>query len=283
MQFKKVIFLLFISIGILSGCATNSALHRDMCIVGTIGAGTAIGGVVGNGPGLVLGGAGGALVSHFICGEDSPIMQEVADSDGDGVNDNNDACPGTPRGVPVDSRGCPRDDDNDGVANNMDACPGTPRGVPVDSRGCPRDDDNDGVANHVDECPGTPRGVRVDAKGCPEVGETLLTINNINFAFDSSELDASSRAVLDEAARVIKQQRGVRLNIVGHTDSTGPENYNQSLSERRADAVRLYLIANGIDSSRLTSSGKGESEPVASNDTRQGRATNRRVEFVVVQ
>ena len=270
--------LVICCICVLGGCATNNRLHRDACVVGTIAGGTAIGAVAGGGVGSIPGFFGGSIASAFLCGKNSPIS--VADSDGDGVSDTNDDCPNTPAGVKVDDRGCPLDDDGDGVANYHDECPGTPRGVAVDNRGCPRDDDNDGVANYLDECPGTPAGVKVDSKGCPEVGERVLVLQDINFAFDSSVLDASSRAALDQAVQLLKQQK-VKLNIVGHTDSTGSAAYNQGLSERRASAVRSYLISAGIDAARLTSSGKGENSPVASNATREGRAKNRRVEFIV--
>ena len=271
--------LIICCIGLLSACAGNTRLSHDACVVGTVTGGTAIGAVAGGGVGSIPGFFGGSIVSLFLCKKES-AMPVVSDSDGDGVNDNNDACPNTPAGVEVDSKGCPRDDDGDGVANYNDQCPGTPRGVAVDNRGCPLDDDKDGVANNMDQCPGTPQGVKVDSKGCPEDGETLLVLHDINFAFDSSALDPASREVLDQAAQVIKSQN-VRLNIIGHTDSTGPAAYNQSLSERRAEAVRAYLLADGVDADLLTTSGKGEDAPVASNDTREGRAQNRRVEFVV--
>ena len=89
------------------------------------------------------------------------------DSDGDGVADNKDACPGTPAGVIVDQRGCPLDADQDGVPDGLDKCPGTPAGAHVDATGCPTDADGDGVADGLDQCPNTPTGVKVDAKGCP--------------------------------------------------------------------------------------------------------------------
>jgi len=89
------------------------------------------------------------------------------DTDGDGVPDNKDACPGTPAGAVVDAQGCPRDSDRDGVYDGLDACPNTVQGAEVDSRGCPKDSDGDGVYDGIDKCPGTPTGARVDAQGCP--------------------------------------------------------------------------------------------------------------------
>src|SRR2546425_8536432 len=91
----------------------------------------------------------------------------LADADHDGVPDKNDACPDTPRGATVDSRGCPADADSDGVLNGIDACPDTPVGATVDATGCPKDSDGDKVFDGIDQCPDTPAGVAVDAKGCP--------------------------------------------------------------------------------------------------------------------
>jgi OOP family OmpA-OmpF porin len=89
------------------------------------------------------------------------------DTDGDGVADYLDKCPGTPQGVQVDRNGCPVDTDGDGVADYLDKCPGTPQGVKVDVNGCPVDTDGDGIADYLDKCPGTPQGVQVDSTGCP--------------------------------------------------------------------------------------------------------------------
>lgn len=279
MQFFRNI-LIICCICVLSGCAGNTRRERDTCVVGTMAAGSGIGSVASVGLGTVTGLMGGALASVFLCGKNTP--EHVADSDNDGVSDANDACPNTPAGVDVDGRGCPRDDDGDGVANYNDKCPDTPRGITVDNRGCPLDDDNDGVVNNRDECPGTPQGTKVDSKGCPEAAETAVVLHDVNFAFDSSALDESSRTALDRAARIIKQQH-LSLGIVGHTDSIGSAAYNQALSERRAEAVRAYLVAAGVDKASLIASGKGENSPVASNQTPDGRAKNRRVEFVIAK
>jgi len=92
---------------------------------------------------------------------------QAKDTDGDGVVDGRDKCPGTPPGCTVDARGCPADGDGDGVCDGNDKCPGTARGVRVDGQGCPADDDGDGVLNGIDQCPSTPRGCAVDARGCP--------------------------------------------------------------------------------------------------------------------
>ena len=141
------------------------------------------------------------------------------------------------------------------------------------------DSDGDGVIDRLDRCPNTPAGTKVDVNGCPDL---LLTLTGINFKFDSSEIEPSSSEILNHAVASLNASKDVAVRIEGHCDSTGGEAYNQLLSERRANAVRAYLVAHGIAAERLSTVGKGESQPVASNDTEQGRYQNRRVEFHVV-
>lgn len=143
-----------------------------------------------------------------------------------------------------------------------------------------RDSDNDGVIDRLDRCPNTPAGAKVNANGCPAV---LMTLTGVNFAYDSSRIDASSVRILDEAVTELNQASTVRIRIVGHTDSRGSEEYNQSLSVRRANAVRDYFVSKGISATRLSTSGEGESRPTASNNTDEGRLQNRRVELHVVE
>lgn len=140
------------------------------------------------------------------------------------------------------------------------------------------DSDGDGVIDRLDRCPDTPAGTKVDANGCPEI---LLTLTGVNFKFDSSRIEPASEQILNQAVEALNNASSVNVRIEGHTDSTGSDAYNQSLSERRANAVRDYLVDHGIDGARLTTEGKGESQPVASNDTADGRYQNRRVEFHV--
>lgn len=242
---------------VLGACSNLTERQLEKCVVGLATAGGAIGGAGSGGSGILPGAAIGTGVSMLVCAEGeepAPAAREV---------------------VPVDS-------DGDGVDDDLDRCPRTPAGVDVDSRGCPLDSDRDGVADHLDQCAGTPMGVKVDETGCPIKDEVVLTINRLGFAFDSAELDRSSKAALDRAVEVIKSHsESVNLGVVGHTDSRGSDAYNQKLSERRAAAVVDYLVSKGISRSSLSASGKGESEPVASNDTEDGRAQNRRVELVV--
>lgn len=175
----------------------------------------------------------------------------------------------------------PLDSDGDGVPDNEDWCAGTPAGVNVDERGCALDSDGDGVADHKDQCPNTAEGTRVDENGCAVVGSKLFTLEGVHFAFDSAKLRPDAEQQLQQAVRKLRDNRSANVDVIGHTDSTGPASYNEDLSMRRAQSVVDYLTNNGVDASRLEASGRGENDPIASNDTKEGRAQNRRVELVV--
>ena len=212
------------------------------------------------------------------------------DSDGDGVPDGPDACPDTPRGATVDERGCPKDSDGDGVPDGIDKCPNTPRGTKVDASGCPMDSDGDGVTDDKDRCPDTPRGTQVDANGCPppppppppaaipERGMTLV-LEGVNFEYDSAKLTADSTTVLDRVAASLMEHTEAKIEVDGHTDSKGNDAYNLSLSRKRANAVKDYLVSKGVNAAQLSAKGYGEKQPIASNDTEDGRSHNRRVEL----
>lgn len=210
------------------------------------------------------------------------------DSDGDGVADYQDECPNTPAGTIVDARGCARDDDRDGVINGRDLCPNTPTGDDVDSDGCTRlqacdnDCDQDGVPNPDDYCPGTLRGLKVNARGCVEEVQTLV-LEGVRFGFDEAWLETSSFPILDRAVETLRGQPGMQILIAGHTDSMGSDDYNLALSRGRAASVERYLVEQGIAPQRLRSQGFGESRPIASNNTEEGRRQNRRVEFQVLR
>ena len=204
------------------------------------------------------------------------------DGDGDGVPDYRDRCPGTPYGVSVDGNGCPYDSDGDGAPDYLDRCSGTPAGALVRNNGCPYDSDGDGVFDGIDQCPDTPRGVEVTTNGCELEQEPIIAPSisyNINFAFDSTELSLAAIAILDQIVNKLNEFPELWIDIVGHTDSTGPAKYNQNLSLRRAVAARDHLIRRGINDNRIETEGRGESEPLASNDTKIGRTVNRRVEL----
>ena len=207
------------------------------------------------------------------------------DSDGDGVPDGIDQCRGTPAGWPVDSVGCPLDSDGDGVPDGIDECPDTPTFAHVDERGCPIDSDGDGVYDGLDRCPQTPRGTPVDEHGCPiakplfEEERATLVLEGVYFQLNSAELTLNSEEILDGVAASLLAWSEVRVEIGGHTDSTGADAYNLQLSRRRAEAVRAYLIAKGVPAAQLEARGYGESNPIADNRSNAGRAKNRRVEL----
>jgi OOP family OmpA-OmpF porin len=173
------------------------------------------------------------------------------------------------------------DSDGDGVPDADDKCPGTLKGIIVDATGCPADSDGDGVVDSYDKCPNTPKGAKVNKEGCEIIGDVTINLVNDEFDFDSANLKPEMKTALDEVAAKVKATKGEEaLSVVGHTDSTGPEAYNQILSERRANAVADYLSGQGVDRGAMTVSGKGESSPVADNGTKAGRKMNRRVEIM---
>lgn len=179
---------------------------------------------------------------------------------------------------------CAIDTDNDGVYDTTDECPATPAGAEVDSNGCakpeplpPGDEDKDGVSDARDQCPGTPTGLAVNEKGCVVAQKSAL--GGVTFLENSPELTDEGRATLDAVAATLRVQANLKVEIAGHTDSVGSEAFNTLLSQQRAEAVRAYLIGLGIEENRMTAVGYGELEPVATNDTEEGRKANRRVEF----
>ncbi|HVE77361.1 MAG TPA: OmpA family protein [Gemmatimonadaceae bacterium] len=208
------------------------------------------------------------------------------DADGDGIVDAKDTCPATPAGEKVDGAGCPlpKDADADGVLDTTDRCPGTPAGRKVDAAGCglPIDTDGDGVADDADRCANTPARAAVDAAGCPKLFTATtktVTLRGVNFAPARSTLTESSLEVLDDVARQLNEVPTIRIEIGGHTDARGKAVANLRLSTARANAVRNYLISQGVAPSRLVAKGYGPRVPVASNANAEGRAQNRRVEL----
>lgn len=219
-----------------------------------------------------------SLGLQFPFGGSKPVPAPIVadpDSDGDGVSDQRDQCPGTPAGIPVDSSGCPLDADGDGVPDHIDTCPGTMRGVQVDANGCELDTDRDGVFDRNDKCPDTRSGAQVDINGCEIMEEIQLP--GVNFEPNSDRLAGSDRGVLIEAAETLKLNPTIRVEVAGHTDSDGTAEYNEGLSLRRAATVRDFLISQGVSPARITAQGYGETQPVADNSSAAGKAQNRRV------
>jgi OOP family OmpA-OmpF porin len=202
----------------------------------------------------------------------------VPDTDRDGINDEQDKCPTVPGTAKY--QGCPiPDTDLDGINDEEDKCPNE-RGV-ARYQGCPvPDTDKDGVNDEEDKCP-TLAGTAAN-NGCPEVKqETVVKLNKsasrIYFATGSAKLLKTSNAALSEIARLMAEDKDLKLSIEGHTDNVGKDDYNQKLSEDRAASVRAALLTRGVDASRIQSQGFGETKPIADNKTAAGRAKNRRV------
>ena len=170
------------------------------------------------------------------------------------------------------------DSDGDGVNDDADACPNTPSGAPVDARGCALDSDKDGVIDLLDECSATPLGFRVDAGGCPQTMELALT-----YETNSAKIDAASTPKVHAFGIFLMENPGYNIHVIGHTDSKGSAAYNQRLSEKRAVSVRNMLVEQGVDAARITTEGRGESDPKADNATAEGRQANRRIEVQLLR
>jgi outer membrane protein OmpA-like peptidoglycan-associated protein len=236
-----------------------------------------------------------------------------ADSDRDGYIDSEDQCPQEQGVAP---RGCPADTDSDGVLDRDDFCPreagpapkGCPDpdadhdGVPLPCDQCPtevgvkptgcaiRDTDGDGIFDDKDKCvdkPETRNGFE-DDDGCPDtVPEAVKkfsgVIEGIFFDKNKATIRPQSKAVLANAAKVLQTYPSINLEISGHTSSEGDAAVNQRLSQERADAVKQWLVDNGVPPERLKTRGAGPDEPIADNKTVAGREKNRRIEFKVLQ
>ena len=204
------------------------------------------------------------------------------DTDGDGVSDNNDDCPNT-AGL-KSLGGCP-DTDGDGIADESDNCPN--EAGPAANNGCPwPDSDGDGVLDKDDQCPN--EAGTVANNGCPEINPTVEVMDTLNeysrsigFATGKSSFKEKTENILNAMTAIFKEYPKANFIIEGHTDSTGSEGFNQKLSEKRANAVHDYLVANGISDDRLSTVGYGETRPIDDNKTRAGRSNNRRVDVIL--
>ncbi len=206
------------------------------------------------------------------------------DTDGDSVLDKDDRCP--EEAGEVDNDGCPwPDTDGDSLLDKDDNCPNV--AGPTENQGCPwPDSDGDGVLDKDDNCPNV--AGTVANNGCPEVTEEVQkTLNEYakTILFDSgkSSIKAESDQVLKDIVSILNEYPTAKFTVEGHTDSAGSAKLNQRLSDSRANAVKNYLIENGIDQFRLSAIGYGEDRPIATNKTRAGRAQNRRVEINLVK
>lgn len=207
------------------------------------------------------------------------------DSDGDGVMDSRDQCPNTPAGTSVDATGCNNDLDGDGVLNGQDQCPNTPRGTAVDAKGCAlaKDLDHDGVTDDIDQCPDSLTSERVDETGCVIFEEKDLSVSlNVLFGNNSAEVSNPNDPQIREFAEFLQRFVNTSAVIEGHTSALGRAEYNLSLSERRAQAVKDLLVNQyGIDAGRLAAVGFGETQLLDSSNTAEAHRVNRRIEAQV--
>ncbi|GKT12796.1 MAG: OmpA-OmpF porin, OOP family [Thiomicrorhabdus sp.] len=206
------------------------------------------------------------------------------DSDSDGVVDRFDKCTSTPYGAVVNTFGCQNDEDGDGVYDSQDSCPGTPKGARVDFRGCAIvevDIDQDQIDDSVDECTDTPFRTKVNGLGCAPVERILTNIVFDSYAHDVREDQAS--ILRQDAAHLSDLNDNEVILITGHTDYQGMEPINLRLSWRRANSAKQFLIKElGHSEDRVYIMGKGEMEPIADNETEDGRQKNRRIELKVI-
>ncbi len=237
------------------------------------------------------------------CPNTPGAIKGCPDTDGDGIADKDDACPTEPG--PISNNGCPQNDkDKDGIADDVDACPDVPG--PAITKGCP-DRDADGVADKDDPCPDKPGPYAgcpdtdgdglddgkdkcpllagpLNNGGCPklekEEQEVLdLAMRAVQFETGKATLKQESYDILDKIVTILQKYPGYELKISGHTDNVGKDTNNQILSEERAQSCYDFLISRGIISSRISYTGHGELQPIATNSTSEGRRLNRRVEF----
>jgi len=242
-----------------SGCASVPAEKWRSCAIA--------GGVIGGAAGVLedgehderdgaIGAVAGALIGGTICAlmaDEEPAPTPVVET------------------VAVDT-------DGDGVVDSLDQCPGTPAGTAVDAKGCALDTDGDGVADYKDKCPNTAAGVNVNELGCA----AAWVLRGVNFETNSAKLQADAVSLLEAIDKsILDDFAHLNLIITGHTDSTGSAAYNKELSVKRAQTVRDFMVSEGISASNLSVEGYGEEMPVADNKTAEGRAENRRVEISV--
>jgi outer membrane protein OmpA-like peptidoglycan-associated protein len=221
------------------------------------------------------------------------------DRDHDGVQDDQDRCPGEPEDTDgfQDTDGCPDpDNDGDGIPDTEDQC--SDQAGPASGHGCPAaaaDRDRDGVPDDRDRCPDqaeTVNGVD-DADGCPEqsgptlariVGDQIQVMGSVNFERARDRIEgAGSFQVLESVLTILRTHPEIaRVEVQGHTDNVGNAERNTALSERRAEAVRRWLVEHGIEAGRVTAHGYGPARPLESNSSEAGRARNRRVEFFIL-
>ena len=236
------------------------------------------------------------------------------DSDHDGVADYLDECPDTPHNVHVDENGCPLDSDEDGVPDytdicpetpkrievdalgcpyDLDKCPDTPSDVEIDKNGCPVDSDLDGVPDYLDQCPGTLPGLQVDENGCeinieqqeeafvePNPNDKITLSASTYFDPDNTKLKSNEFPKLEKILAVMKKYPISRWSIEGYTDSSQTESGSLQFSKLRAESIANFFISHGVPAVRITTEGFGMTDPVADNQTPEGRTMNNRIVII---
>lgn len=215
-----------------------------------------------------------------------PAPDGCPDTDGDGLFDDKDACPkeaGSSSGC-----GCPlKDSDGDRFVDELDRCPNDPGPI----EGCKDNDpDRDGIVGEADKCPNKPETSNgwEDGDGCPDqlpekAKQFNGVIQGIEFDRNGERVRPGFTATLDNAALVLKEFPSLRIMISGHTDTDGSRDYNMELSQRRANTVKTYLVSKGIDAGRIETRGAAFDEPIADNETKEGKQKNRRIEFKLLE
>lgn len=190
----------------------------------------------------------------------------IEDADKDTVEDWTDKCPDTLAGRKVNALGCEMDTDGDGLMDGDDKCP-TVYAKTAD--GCP-----EAAAAAVEEAAPAPAPA-----AAPVADQPIMSFEDVNFDFDKATLRPTAAAKIDQAVAYVREHNVEKFELRGYADSIGSEAYNLKLSQRRADAVRNAMIKKGAPADRIVAKGFGESNPIASNATKEGRAQNRRVEM----
>ncbi|MBN1756172.1 OmpA family protein [bacterium] len=218
------------------------------------------------------------------------------DNDGDGIPDNVDKCPNKAETFNnyLDDDGCPdseSDRDGDGISDTEDDCPTEREDIDgfEDEDGCPDpDNDRDNIPDGSDKCPNEPETYNdfEDDDGCPDEKpeivfdrEAPIVLEGVNFATGSANLTEDSKIILNKVVETLNSYPEMKLEISGHTDNVGSRTSNRTLSLRRAESVRNFLVNQGIEGDRLTTVGYGPDRPLESNNNAEGRAKNRRIEF----
>lgn len=288
---NSILVIVIVNLFFLSGCAGGKTVDEDSSNQANIFASTGEAAKETNSarteePALLDDDIDGVVNADDQC-KDTPLNTMVdikgcaLDTDGDKVADSRDSCRGTPHGVKVDNRGCGFDDDRDGVPNYRDRCSNTIKDVSVDGNGCEWDSDNDGVVDSKDLCAGTPPGVIVEYMGCHII--EVVTLRGVHFNTGSDELSASAQKILKRVADNLREHPRMRVEVAGHTDNTGSEAINRQLSLSRARSATKFLVDLGVNARVLSTRGYASTQPVASNDSPEGRLQNRRVEMRFVE